>query len=114
MAQIPGFLGRPPQPRHGNQFPLVADLAVVAVVVFGAGIPGEYTALPSSPSDDVVQGAAAGVVILRGLDHQPVRHAVMRPVVLDVARVVSLPEIGQNPSQDLPAVIFVVGSGMGR
>ena len=50
--------------------------------------------------------------MLRGLDHQPVRHSVMGAVVLDVARVVSLPELGQNPSQGLPAVILGVGSGM--
>ena len=76
------------------------------------GIPGEDTPLPSSSGDDVVQGAAAGVVILRGLEHQPVQHPVMGAVVLDMARVVSLPEIGQVPSESLPAVIVVVSSGM--
>ena len=52
------------------------------------------------------------VVMLQRLDHQPVRHAVMGAVVLIVARVVALPELGQGPSEDLPAVIRVVGSGM--
>ena len=84
----------------------------MAEVLCSAGVPGEYAALPGGPGDDVVPGAAASVVMLRRLDHQPVRHAVMRTVVLDVARVVSLPELAQNPSEDLPAVIRVAGSGM--
>ena len=59
----------------------------------------------------MVQGAAAGVVILRRLDHQPVRHSVMGTVVIAVARVVAFPEPGQGLSQDLPAVILG-GGGM--
>ena len=61
---------------------------------------------------DVVPGAAAGVVMLRHLDHQPVRHSVMGTVVITVARVVALPELDQGPSQGLPAIILFVGSGM--
>ena len=75
------------------------------------GIPGEDAALPGGPGDDVVQGAAAGVVIPRSLDHQPVGHPVMRALVLAVARVVALPDLGHDSYQGLPAVI-VVGSVM--
>ncbi len=52
------------------------------------------------------------MIILWALDYQPVRYPVMRAVVLAVARVVALPDLAQDTSQDLPAVILEVGSGM--
>ena len=55
----------------------------------------------------MVQGAAVGVVIPRGLDHQPVRRAVMGAVVVAVARVVALSEIGQDLADGAPAVIVI-------
>ena len=84
----------------------------MAIGVFGAGIPGEDASLPGGPGDDVVQGAAAGVVVLRGLDHHPVHHPMMGTVVVTIARVVALFELSQGLAESLPAVVLLIGGGM--
>ena len=67
--------------------------------------------LPGGPGEDVVQGAAAGDGNHPGVfDHQLRPHPVMGAVVVTIARVVALFEIGQDLAESLPAVIAIIGA----
>ena len=76
----------------GHQLPFVGDVAVVAVAMFRPRFSAEDEALPGIPGHDVVQGEAVGAVILRRLHNQSVHHPAVWAFVVQMARVVELPE----------------------
>ena len=70
----------------------------------------EDAAFPGGPGHDVVQGAAVGAVILRRLQHQSVHHPMVRAFVIQIARVVELPEPVHGMANDGTFLSFITGS----
>ena len=91
-------LGRALEALQGHQLPLVGDGAVAAEAICSDGISGEDAPHSGGPGHEVIQGAPAGGVALRRLNHLSILHPVMRTLEVPVARVVAFPELAQDPT----------------
>ena len=82
----------------------------MAVAVLRPRFSAEDAAFPGGPCHDVVQGAAVCAVILLCLQHQSVHHPVVRAFVVQITRVVELPEPVHGMANDGTFLSLITGS----